>query len=116
MAQPNVSGNPLAAGSLATFMVTSLPRDVSPQIKNPYEAIALAVHAGMVAVGFKIKGLGEEHRIGTLMLLSILQSQRAHIIQKFHPMPANHSLYPQNGIPQIIPMPSATHIRNLPWN
>jgi len=80
MAQPNVSGNPLAAGSLATFMVTSLPRDVSPQIKNPYEAIALAVHAGMVAVGFKIKGLGEEHRIGTLMLLSILQSQTAHII------------------------------------
>jgi len=79
MVQPNASGNPLATGSLATFMATCLPRDVSPQIKNPYEAIALAVHAGMVAVGFKMEGLGEEHRIGTLMLMSISQGQITHI-------------------------------------
>lgn len=78
MVQQNASGSPLAAGSLATFMTTSLPRAVSPQIRNPYEAIALAVHAGMVAVRFKLKGLGEEHRIGMLALLSILQSQRAY--------------------------------------
>jgi hypothetical protein len=69
MVQQNVSGNPLAAGSLATFMASSLLRDVSPQIKNPYEAIALAIHAGMVAVGFKLKGLGEDHRIGMFATL-----------------------------------------------
>ncbi|EKG13379.1 PI31 proteasome regulator [Macrophomina phaseolina MS6] len=60
---PNTAGNPLSAGSLALFMTTSLPRDASPQLKNPYDAIALAVHAGMVAVGFRLIGLGEDHRI-----------------------------------------------------
>lgn len=64
MVQPNTTGNPLAADSLASYMAASLPKDVSPQIKSSYEAIALAVHAGMMAVGFKLKGLGEEHRIG----------------------------------------------------
>ena len=73
MIEQSASGNPLAAGSLATFMTTCLPRDVSPQIRNPYDAIALAVHAGMVAVRFKLKGLGEEHHIGMPTLLSILQ-------------------------------------------
>jgi len=77
MAQQNASGNPLAASSLATSMSASLPKDVSPQIKNPYEAIALAVHAGMVAVGFKLKGLGEEHRIGVSILLLIFARSKS---------------------------------------
>ena len=64
MVQPNTAGNPLAAGSLAAFMASSLPKDASPQVKSPYDATALAVHAGMIAVGFRLIGLGEDHRIG----------------------------------------------------
>ncbi|KIW01950.1 uncharacterized protein PV09_06787 [Verruconis gallopava] len=54
-------GNPLSAGSLSTIMAKSLPSGAS--IENAFEAIALAVHSGMIAVGFRLKGLGEDHRI-----------------------------------------------------
>ncbi|KAF2083348.1 hypothetical protein K490DRAFT_60562 [Saccharata proteae CBS 121410] len=63
MVIPNTAGNPLSAGSLAVFIGTSLPKDGNPQIKSPYDAIALAVHAGMIAVGFRLIGLGEDHKI-----------------------------------------------------
>jgi len=63
MGRLNTTGNPLSAGSLVTFMASSLPRDATPQLKNPFDAIALAVHAGMLAVGFRLIGLGEDHRI-----------------------------------------------------
>lgn len=65
MTTPGISGNPLSASSLATFMATSLPKGSA--IKNPYEAVALAIHAGMIAVGFKLKGLGEDHKLGKLV-------------------------------------------------
>jgi len=64
MVQQDPGGNPLSAASLTSLMATSLSQDANPQIKNAYEAIALAVHAGMISVGFKLKGLGEDHRIG----------------------------------------------------
>lgn len=63
MTTSGVIGNPLSAGSLATFMAASVPHE-NGSIKNAFEAIALAVHAGMIAVGFKLKGLGEDHSIG----------------------------------------------------
>lgn len=34
-------------------------------IKNAYEAVALVGHACMIAVGFRLVGLGEEHQIGS---------------------------------------------------
>jgi hypothetical protein len=58
--------NPLSAGSLAKMMASSLPPNESPQLKSAFEAIALAIHAGMLNVGFVLKGLGEDHRIGRL--------------------------------------------------
>lgn len=64
MVQDRSTGNPLSAGSLALFMATSLPKSSQPQLKNGTEAVALAVHAGMLAVGFRLIGLGEEERIG----------------------------------------------------
>jgi hypothetical protein len=64
MVQERTAGNPLSAGSLALFMATSLPKSEGPQLKNATEAIALAVHAGMLAVGFRLVGLGEEERTG----------------------------------------------------
>ncbi|KAF2203194.1 hypothetical protein GQ43DRAFT_470205 [Delitschia confertaspora ATCC 74209] len=44
-------------------MAASLPKTGGPQLKSPYDAVALAVHAGMSAVGFRLIGLGEDHRI-----------------------------------------------------
>ncbi|KAF2458894.1 PI31 proteasome regulator N-terminal-domain-containing protein [Lineolata rhizophorae] len=60
-----VSGNPLSAGSLAALMVSSLPPTSSPQLNSAWDAIALAAHAGMVAVGFKLIALGNEGRLDT---------------------------------------------------
>ncbi len=64
MVQDRTTGNPLSAGSLGLFMASSLPKSEGPQLKNSTEAIALAVHAGMLAVGFRLIGLGEDERIG----------------------------------------------------
>lgn len=64
MVQPTTAGNPLSAGSLAVVMASSLPKAAGQQLKNPYEAVALAVHAGMIAVGFRLVGLGEDDRTG----------------------------------------------------
>jgi hypothetical protein len=44
-------------------MATSLPKGDSSQLKNGTEAVALAVHAGMLAVGFRLIGLGEDEPI-----------------------------------------------------
>jgi hypothetical protein len=67
MVQDRTTGNPLCAGSIALFMATSLPKGEGPQLKNTTEAVALAVHAGMLAVGFRLVGLGEDERIGKII-------------------------------------------------
>ncbi|KAH0542019.1 hypothetical protein FGG08_003568 [Glutinoglossum americanum] len=54
------SGNPLSPRSLARIMAASLPGDATAGVKNEYEAVALLSHACMVAVGFRLVGLGEE--------------------------------------------------------
>jgi len=63
MVQSNTTGNPLSAGSLSLFMALSLPKGQGPQLHKGTEAIALAVHAAMLAVGFRLVGLGEDERI-----------------------------------------------------
>ncbi|KAF1927865.1 uncharacterized protein M421DRAFT_64150 [Didymella exigua CBS 183.55] len=63
MVADRTTGNPLSAGSLSLFMATALPRGESSKLKNGTEAIALAVHAGMLAVGFRLVGVGEDERI-----------------------------------------------------
>ncbi|KAK5117318.1 hypothetical protein LTR62_005935 [Meristemomyces frigidus] len=57
--------NVLSACSLSTLIVASLPAatDAQPQIRTPHEAIALGSHAAMIAVGFRLIGLGEDHKI-----------------------------------------------------
>jgi hypothetical protein len=48
-------------------MAINLPKTSdSPQLKTPCDAIALAVHGCMIAVGFRLTGLGEDHPIGKL--------------------------------------------------
>lgn len=64
MVADTTTGNPLSAGSLLLFMASALPKGENAKLKNGTEAIALAVHAGMLAVGFRLEGLGEDERIG----------------------------------------------------
>lgn len=56
---------PLGASSIASYIARSLPTEADPQLKSATEAVAVACHAGLLAVGFKLVGLGEEHRLGT---------------------------------------------------
>ena len=49
---------------LPSIMLASLSPDQSPQLRNPYDALALFAHAGMLSVGFRLVGLGEDHKIG----------------------------------------------------
>lgn len=63
------SGSALSADSILDYMIKSLPTP-SPDseqnrlVKDPYAAIALFSHACMLAVGFRLIGLGEDHKIG----------------------------------------------------
>lgn len=61
MADNFVASNVLAADSLSRFMANSISEGTS--IKSPYDVVALAAHASMLAVGFRLIGLGEDHKI-----------------------------------------------------
>lgn len=52
--------NPLSAASLAQTIAKSVPPNASPQLKSPIEAIALAIHGGMLNVGFALKAFGDQ--------------------------------------------------------
>lgn len=50
------------------LMVKSLPTRTSeeskPAVKDAFAAIALLTHASMLAVGFRLVGLDEDHKLG----------------------------------------------------
>jgi hypothetical protein len=59
----------LSADSVLDQMVRSLPTPPSDStqtalVKDPYAAVALFAHACMILVGFRLLGLGEDHKIG----------------------------------------------------
>lgn len=58
------AGNPLSAINLSRSMCSSLSKLSEPQLKNPYDAVALLSHACMLAVDFRLIGLGEDDRLG----------------------------------------------------
>ncbi|KAM0715917.1 hypothetical protein Q7P37_008431 [Cladosporium fusiforme] len=58
-------GNVLSAANLSALIRASIPQQSSPQIKSTHDAIALAAHTSMLAVGFRMVGLGEDHRLET---------------------------------------------------
>ncbi|KAI1624526.1 PI31 proteasome regulator N-terminal-domain-containing protein [Exophiala viscosa] len=65
---PSSSSTALSAESILDYMVKSLPTqptdsEQSPLVKDPYAAIALFSHACMLAVGFRLIGLGEDHKL-----------------------------------------------------
>ena len=63
MAPPSTGA--LSADSILSYISKSIPSsDQQKQaLQNPYAAIAIFAHACMLAVGFKLVGLGEDHKI-----------------------------------------------------
>ncbi|KAL8824943.1 MAG: hypothetical protein Q9191_004712 [Dirinaria sp. TL-2023a] len=57
------SGNRFSALNLSEYMTASLPATSGPHLRDPYDAVALLAHACMIAVDFRLNGLGEEHTI-----------------------------------------------------
>ena len=57
------SGNVFSAANLSEYMYSSLTPSTEPQLRDPYDAVALLCHACMIAVGFRLIGLGEEGKI-----------------------------------------------------
>ncbi|KAL8685622.1 MAG: hypothetical protein Q9218_007647, partial [Villophora microphyllina] len=57
-------GNVFSSKNLCEYMLSSLPKGASPHLRNPYDAVALLSHGCMLAVGFRLEGLGEDHGIG----------------------------------------------------
>ena len=55
--------NILSAQSLSRVIAQSLPPEAEQQLKSPYDAIAVAVHAALIAVGFRLTGLSEDERL-----------------------------------------------------
>ncbi|EXJ84755.1 hypothetical protein A1O3_05427 [Capronia epimyces CBS 606.96] len=63
-------GSALRADSLLEYMAKSIPTPASDSprqtlVKDPFAAIAVFSHACMLAVGFRLIGLGEDHNIET---------------------------------------------------
>jgi PI31 proteasome regulator N-terminal len=59
-------GGALGPDHILDIVAGALPAVDQSQavVKNPYEAVALVGHACMVAIDFRLIGLGEEHQIG----------------------------------------------------
>ena len=69
----------LSAVNLSELMIKSLPQDVTPQLKDAYEAVALAAHASLLAVSFRLVGLGEDHKVEARSDQVVAHSDPTHI-------------------------------------
>jgi hypothetical protein len=109
----------LSADLLLDYMVKSLrtPQPDSTQttlIKDPYTAIALFTHACMLAVGFRLVGLGEDHKIG-MFSSPCFASQHTNISQTRNLKHKMSSPCPPSGMRPLL-TPFATHTLNPRWN
>ena len=117
-------GNVYSSLNLSEYMCSSLPKDASPHLRNPYDAVALLSHACMLAVGFRLIGLGEDHKIGlhphphNSPHPVNLQTSRSNIRRRFsstaplrmerhHHLPLRLPLFP-------LPILTSIHHQNLP--
>lgn len=68
------SGNLFDASSFSQYMHSSLPAEEEPQLKNPFDAVALLSHACMLIVGFRLVGLGEDHKVEATSVVTDVHS------------------------------------------
>lgn len=80
MTSTHGAGNPLGAPSLSTLMAASLPKAADSKLTTAYEAIALASHACMIAVGFRLIGLGEDDKIGRYSVYVTTRRSHTHTV------------------------------------
>lgn len=65
MATANRSPVPaLGAANISKIIAGSLNESADPQLKTTQDAVAIACHAGMLAVGFSLKTIGDDIPIG----------------------------------------------------
>lgn len=111
-------GNIFSARNLSEHMYRSLPKESTPHLKNPYDAIALLSHGCMLSVGFRLIGLGEDHKIGRPQYLGCVQIEKTDKqMQKQHQRPQTPRPSPNNGTPPLpTTMPFVTPTANRPSN
>lgn len=111
--------SPLSVDSILDHISKSLATtsesgaESTPLLKDPYAAIAVFSHACMVAVGFRLIGLGEDDRIGMHSKFAFQSVCSAHLVQKHNPTPTMSHFFPRNGMPPPH-LPFDMHILNLP--
>ena len=85
------SSNALSPDAVLDYMTKSIPRrdadDHTSPLKNPFAAVALFCHACMLAVGFRLIGLGEDHKIR--MYRTALGQTFADLFEAASPEPQN---------------------------
>jgi len=59
--QLNTTGNLLNENPLITFIALSLFKDITPQLKNPFNIIVLTIYAKILTISFRLIGLKEDH-------------------------------------------------------
>lgn len=118
------TGNVFSALALSEYMASSLPKEPAPQLRNPFDAIALLTHACMLAVGFRLIGLGEDHSIGIVLhetlrrlpflpLSHMIAHSLTRTLQKPNQIRQPHNHSPPSGTPPPLPItPSATPTAN----
>lgn len=57
------TANVYSAKHLSEYVYKSLPHSSDPQLRDPFDAVALLCHACMLVVGFRLEGLGEDDKI-----------------------------------------------------
>lgn len=110
------SPNVFSAKNVSEHMYSSLPRGDALELRNPFDAVALLTHACMIAVGFRLVGLGENHKIGKALIITFCAAYSKNS-QNQHPAMMARSLYLRNGMLQLLTtMPSAMHIPSPHYN
>ena len=100
-------GNVFSAQNLSEIMSLSLG---STKIRDAWDAVALISHVAMLIIGFRIVGLGEDHKLGSYATAD--NEVSAYTIQKVHQRVTKRSPCQANGTrrpPQITPFATPIH-------
>ena len=57
----NTIGNPLSAGLLAIFIALNLFKNITLQLKIPFNIIVFIIYIKMLTIGFKLVNLEKDH-------------------------------------------------------
>jgi PI31 proteasome regulator N-terminal len=108
----------LSSDSLLSLMSRSLPKQIpdakTPILKDSYAAIALFSHACMLAVGFRLIGLGEDHRLG-MEYKELISEPKLITRQRCSQIRTNFTPCPPNGTHPLL-TPFVMRTPSPQWN